>query len=163
MTIPSFLPDFASVTSDIASLGGLLIPLGGLVFAAVIIIGSSWFKNQERQRWHETARIALEKGQPIPARADLMDEKLAEKLLATGRPAAISRHRQVMGFVTGGLINIAVGAGLYFGLAHMPGAEEARYFALIPGLIGVALLIVGLLYAYLFRSTFDSGDRPPQS
>ena len=45
----------------------------------------------------------------------------------------------------------------------MPGAEEARYFALIPGLIGVALLIVGLLYAYLFRSTFDSGDRPPQS
>jgi hypothetical protein len=163
MTLALILPEFASISSDIASLGGLLVPLGGMLFVAVIIVTSHWFKNQERQRWHETARIALEKGQPIPSRADLLDEKVVDKLLATSRPAATCRHRQVMGFVAGGLINVAVGVGLYFGLAHMPGAEDARYFALIPGLIGVALLIVGLLYAYLFRSTFDSGDRPPQS
>jgi hypothetical protein len=155
-------PSLASITSDIASLGGLLIPLGGMVFAAAILITGLWAKNQERQRWHETARIALEKGQPIPSMADLPEDKIVDKIIASKSPA-LARKKQVMGFVTGGLINVAVGMGLYVGLAHMPGAEEARYFALIPGFIGVALLIAGLIYASLYRNASDSGVHPPQS
>jgi hypothetical protein len=62
----------------------------------------------------------------------------------------------MMGFVTAGLINIAVGIGLYIGLAHLPGgAQEVRYFALIPGLVGAALLIVGLIYASSYRKAPD--------
>lgn len=135
------------------------IPLAALALAAIIVISAHGFKNAERQRWHETARIALEKGLPIPSMPDPDDCSNS-----SDKPWAAGRQKQVMGFVTAGLINMAVGIGLYFGLAHLPGgAQEIRYFALIPGLIGGALLIVGLIYASLCRKAPDSGDLPPQS
>jgi hypothetical protein len=152
------LVTLGSIVTDFASLGGLLIPLGAFAMVAVISITTHLFKNAERQRWHETARIALEKGQQIPSMPNIADD-----VVAPDKTGVAGRHKQVMGLVTAGLINVAVGIGLFFGLAHMPGAQEARYFALIPGLIGAALLIAGLINASLYRRLSDSGDRTPQS
>jgi hypothetical protein len=68
-----------------------------------------------------------------------------------------------MGLVTGGLVNIAVGVGLYFGLSEMPEVHFARFFALIPGLIGVALLTSALLDALFSDKPSDSGNDAPRS
>jgi hypothetical protein len=151
MTILLSSPPLASLVSDLSALGGMLIPLAALAMAAVVVIATHLAKNAERQRWHETARIALEKGLPIPSMPNPEDG-----CESPDRPGAASRQKQMMGFVTAGLINIAVGIGLYIGLAHLPGgAQEVRYFALIPGLVGAALLIVGLIYASSYRKAPD--------
>ena len=40
--------------------------IGGLSLAAIIIVSGLFFQHRKRLMWHETARIALEKGQPLP-------------------------------------------------------------------------------------------------
>ena len=49
---------------------GIVIPVAGLIFAGAIAISAMYFKNRQRELWHETARVALEKGQPLPPMPD---------------------------------------------------------------------------------------------
>ncbi len=42
------------------------IPIGSMALAAVIVGLVGYFKSQERKQRHETIRLALEKGQPLP-------------------------------------------------------------------------------------------------
>lgn len=79
------------------------IPLGSLAFAALIVGLVGYFKNLERMRRHETIRLALEKGQPLPA--DLLNDDESPAAPALG-PAA--RHRDL----ARGIQWIFVGVGL---------------------------------------------------
>lgn len=131
----------------------MMIPIAGLVFAAFSTVISLHFRNEEKKRMHETARIALEKGQPIPSFAQ--------------PPATVeacgSRQRTWVGLLIGGLVNIAVGFGLFVMLASIPGAYVARYCGLIPGLVGVALLLAALIVGVTSPSHSDRGAPPPMS
>ena len=60
-------------------------------------------------------------------------------------------------------MNIAVGTGLYLMLASMPGAYVARFCGLIPGMVGVALLVAALIVGMASRSNSDLGGPPPMS
>jgi purine-cytosine permease-like protein len=111
----------------------------GIVFTAVvaIIFISFYFGNQRRQQWHETARIALEKGQPIPTQpapkwADARD---------ANRPGSGRND------IRAGLILIAVGCGLYFGFTTGDLRGVPLIGAYVPGFIGVALLLNGIITA----------------
>lgn len=130
---------------------GLYMGLAGL--ASAIIFGGlgMYFHHRRQALWHETARIALEKGQPLPPLQETSPSWETSK----------SRENKENDFRSG-LVLIAVGAGLYFFL----GALLGRGFGLvgaIPGLIGVALLVYATLNTLFGRKDKPSADRPPQS
>jgi Domain of unknown function (DUF6249) len=79
------------------------VPVGTMAMAAVIIAVVGYFKNQERKQRHETIRLALEKGQPLPA--ELLDSELSVLSRSFGAAA-----RQ--GDLARGIQWIFAGAGL---------------------------------------------------
>jgi hypothetical protein len=138
-----------------------LIPIvaivGGLSLAAVIVVAGIISSTKKRQMWHDTARLAIEKGQPLPP-MPRTDEELENTpppgvSLADWETVRLARERQ--GNIKAGLILIAVGIGLYV-MLHGQGA----YASAIPGFIGVALL----LNAVLTRPTvLPPSPRPPSA
>jgi hypothetical protein len=131
----------------------LMIPVAAMIFALLVIGIGSYFRSKEDQRRHETARLALEKGQPIPG--------FAESWLRS--ESCNGGQKSWIGLMVGGMINVAVGIGLYFMLCSIPGAYVARFCAFIPGLIGVALLACALIVALSSRNKSDAGGPPPMS
>lgn len=109
----------------------IIMPIAGLLFAAVFGLSGMYFHHRKQELWHQTARLALEKGQPLPPFGDMAE------VTKTANPS--SRWR---GLMIGGLINLGVGAGLFVSLAQIPTASfNLGYFGCIPGFIGLALLL----------------------
>ncbi len=108
----------------------IIVPLAGMILGGIIAIFAMYFKHEQRQLWHETARQALEKGQPIP----LDDDNL---------PKPPRRPKAEQNDIRSGLILIAVGLGLAMFFAVVR-AKEAMGIGAIPGFIGVALLLYGI-------------------
>jgi len=98
-------------------------------------LGRSRKRTKDKLR-HETIQRALEKGQPLPP--ELLEGKpLPSEFFALFARKARDDRR-------GGLIAIAVGVGLFvfFGAMRAEGVPEGlQWLGLIPGLVGVALLI----------------------
>jgi hypothetical protein len=124
----NLLPVLAELHFNPATIPVIVVAIAA---AGCLVIGlaTMCFQNEEKQRWHETARLALEKGQPIPLKPEFEVPS-----------QAVSGHRKRMGLVTAGLVNLAVAAAVYLVLSGIPGAQVARKFMAIPALIGVALL-----------------------
>lgn len=124
----------------IAIIGGLFVI--SLVGTVAIIFG---LKHSQRQQelWHETARIALEKGQPLPP--------LPEAMMVETKPESRSND------VRAGLVLIGVGGGLYLFFVAM-NLHFLRFVGAIPGFIGVALLLFAL-GGMIFGSRNDSTPR----
>jgi hypothetical protein len=119
---------------------------GGLALTGVIIVFGLKFAQRRQELWHETARIALEKGQPLPPLpADMRHEK---------HPNKNSDFRA-------GLILVATGAGLYLFFASF--LPALRFLAAIPGFIGVALLLYAALSALFARKGQPDADQQLQS
>src|SRR5882672_8919863 len=89
------LVDFSAPPHMIA----IIIPLAGMLLGGIIAYNAMHFKAESRRQWHETARIALEKGQPLPRLPD-DDEPV---------PSDVPK-RSGNGDIRSGLILIAVGA-----------------------------------------------------
>jgi hypothetical protein len=124
---------------------GLYMGLAGL--ASGIIFGGlgMYFHHRRQALWHETARIALEKGQPLPPLQDGPTDKPDD-------------HKN--NDFRGGLVLVAVGAGLYLFLNAFLGHAFGLVGA-IPGFIGVALLLYGLLNVLFGRKDKPAADRLP--
>lgn len=129
--------------------GGHLIAItgitGGVLLTAVIIVFGLRFVQRRQELWHETARVALEKGQPLPP--------LPRELQADPAPPSDFRT---------GLVLVATGLGLYFFFISLFGGWM-RFVGAIPGFIGVALLLYATLNALLGRKDATSSARPPHS
>lgn len=106
-----------------------------------------YFEQQRRRLWHETARLALEKGQPLPPSIDAP----APENRRGYRPARDIRR---------GLVLMSVGVGLYFFLGHV--APDVATVGAIPGLIGVALLLFGLFSRFALPQAPTDDDRLPR-
>ncbi len=120
--------------------------LGGLTFTILLIIFGLKYTQRRQELWHETARVALEKGQPLPP---------------LPRDMQPSKQEVEENDIRTGLVLIAVGAGLYLFFFSLFGGWM-KYVGAIPGLIGVALLIYGVGNAVFGRKQ-PPADRPPQS
>lgn len=142
------IPTLALLDIDFRMLIAIVIPLAGIILGGVITVSAMYFHNRRREMWHQTARLALEKGQPLPPQAD-------------EAPAAQGPRSHRSNDFRSGLILIAVGGGLYLFLNSV-GAEGARFVGAIPGFIGVALLLYGLFEAVFKRKHSGPDDRPTQ-
>ncbi len=132
---------------------GLVSTLAFFAVVAAIIIAPQYFKARDRERMHETLRIAYEKGQPVPP--ELIT---ALQTSPTTRPMDTPERdlRRAIVLIAVGLGLVGLGCGIGYGLmsvddtaAYTSGGSIAGAGA-IPGLIGVAYLI---LYFTRRRST----------
>lgn len=125
-------------TLPLASIGEL-IPLAGLIAPFVFVTIVSCFgilqNAHQRKLQHETMRIALEKGQPIPK----------EMLVAPEEKINDRKSGIILVSIAAGIFVACLGLGYTFEETGLTlGAtivRGLRYIALIPGLIGVGLLI----------------------
>lgn len=131
---------------------GIIALVGGLILAGVIVTTVLYFQHQKQRLWHETARLAIERGQPIPAYPATDEERASQP------PQGVSyeewrRYRRGRG-LKAGLILMSVGIGLGF-------VNGQNYYAgAIPFLIGVALVINALIERLW---SDDSAGRPPRA
>lgn len=109
--------------------------IGSFVMGPVIIFIVFQSIQRRHQLWHETARVALEKGQPLPP----MPADVAPPPPTETKPTNDIRT---------GLILIATGGGLFLFLNTLVG-RGLGFVGAIPGFIGVALLLFGILNAIL--------------
>ena len=126
---------------------GLYMGLAGMATGVLFGGLGMYFHHKRQALWHETARIALEKGQPVPSGPEWDSPGGPSQAITEEK----IRANRIRGYLLGGVINVAVGAGLY--LALMQVSPNTAYFAAIPGFIGVALLIVALLDLLLTRKS----------
>lgn len=113
---------FALFGLSLADLG-ILIGFTAIVACVIIAISAFYFEHQRKKLWHETARIALEKGQPLPPRREEDEPRDSSRNLANDLRA--------------GLVLMGVGGGLYFILG--------RGIAAVVGFIGLALVLYALI------------------
>jgi hypothetical protein len=127
----------------------IIVPIAGMIFGGVMAISAMVFKHRQREMWHETARIALERGQPLPP--PVGDEVRVN--------LGVKRERND---IRSGLILLGVGAGLafFFGGVH---EREGMALGAIPGFIGVALILNGLIQAWGGKKNSPPENRPPPS
>lgn len=128
-----------------------IIAIAGMILGGIFGIAGMYFHHQRQRMRHETARIALEKGQPVPEFAE-------HTRFHPSAPKEDLGRRDLRD----GLVLIAVGAGIYLFFTSV-GAAEARFLGAIPGFIGVALLVNALFTALLPRKDPRPTERPPQS
>ncbi|HET7536936.1 MAG TPA: DUF6249 domain-containing protein [Candidatus Didemnitutus sp.] len=125
--------------ADISNLPWVaIIAVGGSLCIGPFVIYIVFSSIQRRhEMWHQTARIALEKGQPLPPMpADV---------------AAPPESNRPPNDIRNGLVLIAVGAGLFLFLSQFL-SLALGYVGAIPGFIGVALLLHGLIHALVKRN-----------
>lgn len=130
----SFFPQFLAAIESIPWVAIVAI-IGGVFMGPIVIFIIFQSIQRRHQLWHETARVALEKGQPLPP----MPADVAPPPITENKPANDIRT---------GLILIATGAGLFLFLNMLVG-RGLGFVGAIPGFIGVALLLFGILNAVM--------------
>jgi small-conductance mechanosensitive channel len=140
--LPHFLADISNLPwVAIIAVGG------GMLVAIVVIVGGLIIAHHRQKLWHETARLALEKGQPLPVQQDVIQNR------QTDQPASGPGRD-----LRAGLILIAVGAGLYIFLGSLVG-QRLGFVGAIPGFIGLALLLYALLSSFSKDKDAPPADR----
>jgi len=128
-------------------LTGMVVGVAFWAFLAAIIVGPMYLKSKERERMHETLRIAYEKGQPVPP--EMIAALHSNQTLRVESTPERDLRRAIV-LIAVGLGLCALGYGMWYGLssvsdiaAYVTGGSIAGAGA-IPGLIGVAYLILYL-------------------
>jgi hypothetical protein len=120
-----------------------------IIFAFIIVLCAikQYFRWKRAQQWHETARLALEKGQPLP-----------QSPLDNAAGCALGHNRDLDAWrdIRCGLTWIAVGVALHYALP--PGNNS---WAAIPFFVGIAKLLFGLFSFLRSDKPSDPQDRDP--
>lgn len=108
------------------------VPVGTMAMAAVIVAVVGYFRSQERKQRHETIRLALEKGQPLPA--ELLDSELS---IASRSFGATARQ----GDLARGIQWIFAGAGISLFLWFLKPAQSVWAVGLVVLFVGLGKLV----------------------
>lgn len=122
--------------------GGILVPLGFFAFLAAIILVPGYYKQKNRERLHETLRIAYERGQPVPP--ELIDSLQTDQQVEFRSTPERDLRRAVV------LIGVALGLCAMGAILYNIAGYETMFSLMaggaIPGFIGL-----GYLFLYLSR------------
>ena len=112
----------------------VFVPLSFFLFLAAIILVPTYLKSRERERMHETLRLAYEKGQPVPP--EMIEALQSDK----AKPAPERDLRR-------GVILLCIAAALIFMGVTINQVDETHGHALWP-MVGVAAFpgFIGLGY-----------------
>jgi hypothetical protein len=143
----------------------LLIPIAAMALAGVIIVAGLVFKYHQRRLWHETARAALEKGQPLPPYPGEQEQEITKSCHENAMNQASARNNfrrfRWRRDLRGGLVLLAVGLAFY--AARPPSWTPLWNLAIyIPGFIGAALLLNAWFSAIFSQKETEAEARPPQ-
>ena len=124
---------------------GLVSTIMFFTVVAAVILVPTYLRYRDRERMHETLRMAFEKGQPVPPELiSAMQSNLVPRRPSTPE----SDLRRAVIFIALGLGLCGLGYGLWYGLmsvndiaAYVTGGSIAGFGA-IPGLIGVGHLVL---------------------
>lgn len=116
---------------------GILVPLSPFIMVVAIVVAVKYFKSKDTEEINRTLRAAIEKGQTL--------SKEDFEMLRQGSTA-----KTPMGDIRTGVIVLAVAAGIAT-MAYFIGNMEADAYypilgiAAIPGFIGLAFLVLGII------------------
>jgi hypothetical protein len=130
-----------------------------LAIPVIAIVMHYTNRNQREKLWHETARVALEKGQPVPPRP-LTDEDIRNQPPPGVNPEQWWRERRARKRekdLTGGFVLLGLGIAMVVA-GHTRFGHGDMVF---PGCILVGL--GGAMLAGRFFSGDDPSGRPPQA
>ena len=116
-------------------------------FVAAVILVPIYLRHKDRERMHETLRMAYEKGQPVPPE---LIEALQNNTPVRPMSTPDRDLRRAVVLIAVGLGFAGLGYGLWYGLmsvddtaAYISGGSTAGFGA-IPGLIGLGYLVLWL-------------------
>jgi hypothetical protein len=125
--------------------GGVVTFIVFWAFVAAIILVPVYLRHKDRERMHETLRIAYEKGQPVPPE---LIEALQSKTPVRPMSTPDRDLRMAVILIAVGLGFAGLGYGVWYGLmtvdetaAYISGGSTAGVGA-IPGLIGLGYLVL---------------------
>ena len=157
LTLPTlFLAPVAGTLGTFASFHnneeGLYLIFG---FVLCLILIMSFFRYQRAKMWHETARIAIEKGQPVPSAWDM--GRMGGRMRRWG--GGPWNFWSPWWEIRRGLVLLAVSAGLYYSMG-----ERTHGWIAIPACIGAVYLLLGLIGLMRGdpKGPDDHRDPPPQ-
>ena len=114
-------------------------------FLAAIILVPNYLRHKDREKMHETLRLAYEKGQPVPPE---MIEALQSKEPLRPMSTPDRDLRRAVILISVGLGFAILGYGIWYGLmsvddtaAYISGGSTAGVGA-IPGMIGLGYLVL---------------------
>lgn len=111
----------------------ILVPLGFFAMIAAIVLVPGWLRSRERERLHETLRLAYEKGQPVPPE---MIEALQFEKPKPPLPDRDLRRGIILLCVAAAIVVFA----LTVGQVHDHDAFGFAAVAAFPGFIGLGYL-----------------------
>ena len=119
----------------------MFLSIGAVALFVVFIPLTSWIESQrkEREAFYKAEtmrRLAESSGEGAKAAIELLREQ-----------SRIERNKKREGLKIGGVINIGVGVALMIFLRALVGGKPVFLCGLIPGLIGVAMLVYVLFLA----------------
>jgi DNA integrity scanning protein DisA with diadenylate cyclase activity len=132
--------------TDLSGMGlWIFLSIGAVALFVVFIPTVSWIdsRRKEREAFYKAEtirRLAESSGEGARAALELLREEERIKAVKTRE-----------GLKIGGLINIGVGVGLLIFLRALVGNQPVYLCGLIPGLIGVAMLV----YVYLLAAPVE--------
>jgi hypothetical protein len=130
---------------------GTLIPIIALLIPIVAIISGTVRSHRAEQERHQTIRELARSGQPIPPELlQTQDEHSHQVKFDSATP----RRSRIKPSLRTGIILIALGVGLCACLYIVAPDSPAWGVGLIPGLLGVAFLVIAAL---------EGNDRPDPS
>ena len=143
----------------------LLIPIAGMALAGIIVVAGLVFKYHQRRLWHETARAAIEKGQPLPPYPGAQKDETEKSWHEFAKNQASAHHNfrrsRWRCDLRRGLVLLAIGLAFY--AARPPSWTPLWNLAIyVPGFIGAALLLNALFSAIFSPKETETDTRPPQ-
>lgn len=148
------IPDSLFAEVDPKLIPFFLFAVGGAVAITAIVT-----RYQRQKAWYEVVRLSIEKGQPLSTLSEIDPNSLPP---GSRFPSSCDRIRTPRRDLRSALILIAVSVGLHFGLNDIR-SEHIHVvpgFFMIPGLIGVALLLNALI-GFIFPPKRDGATTPP--
>jgi Na+/H+ antiporter NhaD/arsenite permease-like protein len=112
----------------------ILIPIAFFAMIAAIVLVPGYYRSREKERLHETLRMAYEKGQPVPP--EMIEALQVDRPKAAALPDRDLRRGIILLCVAAAIVVFALTVGQF----HDHDANGFAAVAAFPGFIGIGYI-----------------------